>query len=141
MLEYVGKETMDLLITETGIEVEKNPKGTEQPSDEDQLFEEVSFDRCFYIYGGPEQLEVNFLFLKLSLIIEMIISFKLLNCNAVRNWKHCPAIMPFYSIEEKQSYHQNRNLCMRESLNKSSKFSVWMLKWRGMVQSWPKERK
>ncbi|XP_021287285.1 uncharacterized protein LOC110418786 [Herrania umbratica] len=57
VLEYVGKETMDLLITETGIEVEKNPKGTEQPSDEDQLFEEVSFDRCFYIYGGPEQLE------------------------------------------------------------------------------------
>ena len=59
MLEYVGKETMDLLITETGIEVEKNPKGTEQSSDEDQLFEEVSFDQCFYIYGGPEQLEVN----------------------------------------------------------------------------------
>ncbi|XVF01188.1 hypothetical protein REPUB_Repub04eG0067000 [Reevesia pubescens] len=57
VLEYVGKETMDLLITETGIEVEKNSKGTEQPSDEDQLFEEVSFDRCFYIYGGPEQLE------------------------------------------------------------------------------------
>ena len=60
VLEYVGKETMDLLITETGIEVENNPKGTEKPSDEDQLFEEVTFDRCFYIYGGPEQLEVNF---------------------------------------------------------------------------------
>ncbi|XVE49134.1 hypothetical protein DITRI_Ditri01bG0057900 [Diplodiscus trichospermus] len=57
VLEYVGKETMDLLITETGIEVEKNPKSTEQPSDEDQLIEEVNFDRCFYIYGGPEQLE------------------------------------------------------------------------------------
>ncbi|OMP01575.1 hypothetical protein COLO4_11733 [Corchorus olitorius] len=57
VLEYVGKETMDLLITETGIDVEKNPKGNEQPSDDDQLFEEVSFDRCFYIYGGPEQLE------------------------------------------------------------------------------------
>ncbi|XWS67981.1 hypothetical protein CRYUN_Cryun04dG0051000 [Craigia yunnanensis] len=57
VLEYVGKETMDLLITETGIEVEENPKCTEQPSDEDQLFEEVSFDRSFYIYGGPEQLE------------------------------------------------------------------------------------
>ncbi|XVF45203.1 hypothetical protein PTKIN_Ptkin02bG0186100 [Pterospermum kingtungense] len=57
VLEYVGKETMDLLISETGIEVEKNPKGTEQPSDEDRLLEEVSFDRCFYIYGGPEQLE------------------------------------------------------------------------------------
>ncbi|XVE66894.1 hypothetical protein DITRI_Ditri08aG0116600 [Diplodiscus trichospermus] len=57
VLEYVGKETMDLLITETGIEVENKPKGTDQPSDDDQLFEEVSFDRCFYIYGGPEQLE------------------------------------------------------------------------------------
>ncbi|KAK5774559.1 hypothetical protein PVK06_042414 [Gossypium arboreum] len=57
VLEYVGKETMDLLINETGIEVEKNSKGTEHLSDEDQSVEEVSFDRCFYIYGGPEQLE------------------------------------------------------------------------------------
>uniref|UniRef100_A0A2C9UFV4 DUF7798 domain-containing protein n=1 Tax=Manihot esculenta TaxID=3983 RepID=A0A2C9UFV4_MANES len=44
VLEYVGKETMDLLITET-------------EADEDRLLEEVTFDRCFYIYGGPEQLE------------------------------------------------------------------------------------
>lgn len=59
MLERVGKETMDLLITETGMEVDKNPEA-EQQADEEQLFEEVSFDRCFYIYGGPEQLEVPF---------------------------------------------------------------------------------
>ena len=60
MLEYVGKETMDLLISETGIEVEKaNTEGGEQ-KDEDQLSEEVTFDRCFYIYGGPEQLEVTY---------------------------------------------------------------------------------
>ncbi|OAY25448.1 uncharacterized protein LOC110605319 [Manihot esculenta] len=57
VLEYVGKETMDLLITETGIEVEKNSKDIEREADEDQLLEEVTFDRCFYIYGGPEQLE------------------------------------------------------------------------------------
>ncbi|KAK4562956.1 hypothetical protein RGQ29_005438 [Quercus rubra] len=57
VLEHVGKETIDLLITETGIEVEKNSKETEQQTDEDQLYEEVTFDRCFYIYGGPEQLE------------------------------------------------------------------------------------
>ncbi|KAF3435679.1 hypothetical protein FNV43_RR22770 [Rhamnella rubrinervis] len=57
VLELVGKETMDLLISETGIEVEKNSKDAEQETNEDQLFEEVSFDRCFYIYGGPEQLE------------------------------------------------------------------------------------
>ncbi|RYR32230.1 hypothetical protein Ahy_A10g046818 isoform E [Arachis hypogaea] len=57
VLEYVGKETMDLLISETGIDVEKpNTEGGEQ-KDEDQLSEEVTFDRCFYIYGGPEQLE------------------------------------------------------------------------------------
>ena len=30
----------------------------EEENDEDQLSEEVTFDRCFYIYGGPEQLEV-----------------------------------------------------------------------------------
>ncbi|XP_019166018.1 PREDICTED: uncharacterized protein LOC109161907 [Ipomoea nil] len=57
VLEQLGKETMDLLISETGIEVEKQTKETEGIVDEDQLFEEVTFDRCFYIYGGPEQLE------------------------------------------------------------------------------------
>lgn len=56
VLEYVGKETIDLLISETGIEVEKASK----EGDGDQLSEEVTFDRCFYIYGGPEQLEVTF---------------------------------------------------------------------------------
>lgn len=54
VLEQVGKETMDLLISETGILVDKKSDGNE---DEDQLLEEISFDRCFYIYGGPEQLE------------------------------------------------------------------------------------
>ncbi|KAM7479225.1 hypothetical protein LguiA_027438 [Lonicera macranthoides] len=57
VLELVGKETVDLLISETGIEVEKNKAKGDQQTDEDQLFEEVTFDRCFYIYGGPEQLE------------------------------------------------------------------------------------
>ncbi|XP_052201977.1 uncharacterized protein LOC127807854 [Diospyros lotus] len=57
VLELVGKETIDLLITETGIEVEKNSDKAHSQHDEDQLFEEVTFDRCFYIYGGPEQLE------------------------------------------------------------------------------------
>ncbi|CAK7329793.1 unnamed protein product [Dovyalis caffra] len=57
VLEYVGKETMDLLITETGIEVEKNSKNSGKGTNEDHLLEEVTFDRCFYIYGGPEQLE------------------------------------------------------------------------------------
>lgn len=59
VLELVGKETVDLLISETGIEVEKNKEEGDQQTDEDQLFEEVTFDRCFYIYGGPEQLEVG----------------------------------------------------------------------------------
>ncbi|XP_071716700.1 uncharacterized protein [Rutidosis leptorrhynchoides] len=55
VLEYVGKETVDLLINESGMEVDKN---TGQGGlEEDQLLEEVTFERCFYIYGGPEQLE------------------------------------------------------------------------------------
>ncbi|KAL9174090.1 hypothetical protein ABFS82_02G029700 [Erythranthe guttata] len=54
VLEQVGKETMDLLISETGMQVDKNSGVI---IDEDQLFEEITFDRCFYIYGGPEQLE------------------------------------------------------------------------------------
>ncbi|CAH9100441.1 unnamed protein product [Cuscuta europaea] len=52
VLERLGIETMDLLISETGIEVDKQTKETEGDVDE-----EVTFDRCFYIYGGPEQLE------------------------------------------------------------------------------------
>ncbi|RID72224.1 hypothetical protein BRARA_C04127 [Brassica rapa] len=52
VLEFVGKETMDLLITETGLGVDKDGEGFK-----DQTIEEVTFDRCFYIYGGPEQLE------------------------------------------------------------------------------------
>ncbi|CAD5318612.1 unnamed protein product [Arabidopsis thaliana] len=52
VLEFVGKETMDLLITETGIGAEKD-----RVDFKDQVLEEVTFDRCFYIYGGPEQLE------------------------------------------------------------------------------------
>lgn len=66
VLELVGKETMDLLITETGIEIEKSPNEVEEKAGEDQLFEEVTFDRCFYIYGGPEQLEVTSLCLELD---------------------------------------------------------------------------
>ncbi|KAI8554396.1 hypothetical protein RHMOL_Rhmol05G0095500 [Rhododendron molle] len=57
VLELVGKETMDLLITETGIQVEGNLKEGQPQDRDDQMFEEVTFDRCFYIYGGPEQLE------------------------------------------------------------------------------------
>ncbi|XP_058215050.1 uncharacterized protein LOC131326322 [Rhododendron vialii] len=57
VLELVGKETMDLLITETGIQVEGNLKEGQPRDHDDQMFEEVTFDRCFYIYGGPEQLE------------------------------------------------------------------------------------
>lgn len=58
MLEYVGKETVDLLITESAMEIDKNAGEGGHEAEEDQLLEEVTFDRCFYIYGGPEQLEV-----------------------------------------------------------------------------------
>ncbi|PPR87021.1 hypothetical protein GOBAR_AA33678 [Gossypium barbadense] len=94
------KETMELLINETGIEPEMNTKRNEQSSEEDRLLEEVSFNQCFYIYGGPEQ-----------------------------NWNHYPAITPFYLIEEKQHYHPNRNPCMRESLKKSNQFSLPNPEW------------
>ncbi|KAH9296751.1 hypothetical protein KI387_028433 [Taxus chinensis] len=57
VLEFVGRETIDLLATETGIEIEKDERETEQGGGEEQFSEEATFDRCFYIYGGPEQLE------------------------------------------------------------------------------------
>ncbi|XP_021738494.1 uncharacterized protein LOC110704991 [Chenopodium quinoa] len=56
VLENVGKETMDLLISETGMEVDKKFDGDDHESHDNQ-YEEMTFDRCFYIYGGPEQLE------------------------------------------------------------------------------------
>jgi hypothetical protein len=69
VLERVGKETMELLIEETGLQVEKISDGeVDHPHiDEEQLEEDVTFDRCFYIYGGPDQLEVpqSFLYAEL----------------------------------------------------------------------------
>ncbi|KAG0495212.1 hypothetical protein HPP92_006206 [Vanilla planifolia] len=56
VLERVGKETIERLIAETGLEVEKSPKKADQHVDEEP-FEEITFDRCFYIYGGPDHLE------------------------------------------------------------------------------------
>jgi hypothetical protein len=57
VLERVGKETMEFIIEETGMDVDKGT-GEGDPQTEEEQFEEVSFDRCFYIYGGPDQLEV-----------------------------------------------------------------------------------
>ena len=68
VLELVGKEAIDLLITETGIDIDGNTKKAQPQDDEDQLFEEVTFDRCFYIYGGPEHLEVTFFISLLNII-------------------------------------------------------------------------
>lgn len=55
MLERAGKETMELIISETGFDVDNDLKNVQSLPDEQ--FEEVTFDRCFYIYGGPDHLE------------------------------------------------------------------------------------
>ncbi|XP_066313125.1 uncharacterized protein [Miscanthus floridulus] len=57
VLERVGKETMEFIVEETGMEVDKGSNGEGDQQTEEEQFEEVSFDRCFYIYGGPDQLE------------------------------------------------------------------------------------
>ncbi|KAL6843573.1 hypothetical protein ACP4OV_026635 [Aristida adscensionis] len=57
VLERVGKETMDFIVEETGMEVDKGSTGEGDQQTEEEQFEEASFDRCFYIYGGPDQLE------------------------------------------------------------------------------------
>ncbi|KAL9267611.1 hypothetical protein AKJ16_DCAP26061 [Drosera capensis] len=56
VLENVGKETMELLISETGMKIESNFHEIDSQAG-DPLYEEMTFDRCFYIYGGPELLE------------------------------------------------------------------------------------
>ncbi|KAL7605455.1 hypothetical protein Lser_V15G18478 [Lactuca serriola] len=58
VLEYVGKEIVDLLIAESGMEVDKNGGEGGHGTEDDQLLEEITFNRCFYIYGGPEHLEL-----------------------------------------------------------------------------------
>ncbi|TVU45145.1 hypothetical protein EJB05_04620 [Eragrostis curvula] len=57
VLERVGKETMEFIVEETGMEVDKGDVAEGDKQTEEEPFEEVSFDRCFYIYGGPDQLE------------------------------------------------------------------------------------
>lgn len=62
MLERVGKETMEFIVEETGMEIDKGNTAEGDQQTEEEPFEEVSFDRCFYIYGGPDQLEVMLCF-------------------------------------------------------------------------------
>ncbi|MCO5579605.1 hypothetical protein L7F22_033462 [Adiantum nelumboides] len=59
VLEYVGKEAIDLIATEAGIQLEDHPKPVDGDmiENDEQFADDVTFDRCFYIYGGPEQLE------------------------------------------------------------------------------------
>ncbi|KAG0593310.1 hypothetical protein KC19_1G320400 [Ceratodon purpureus] len=58
-LEYVGKETLDILASETGFDLETDEKSPEEESTGkvESYTEDVTFDHCFYIYGGPEHLE------------------------------------------------------------------------------------
>lgn len=60
-LEYVGRETLDILASETGFELETDEKDSEEkvPGVVENYTEDVTFDRCFYIYGGPEHLQVD----------------------------------------------------------------------------------
>ncbi|GMH16656.1 hypothetical protein Nepgr_018497 [Nepenthes gracilis] len=52
VLENVGKETMELLILETGIAVESSSNEADRQADGDPSTQMTS-DRCFYRYGGP----------------------------------------------------------------------------------------
>lgn len=73
MLEAIGKETAEIIAAETGMELERDDataehgggharallEGPEGAEEKEELEEdEATFDRCFYIYGGPEHLEV-----------------------------------------------------------------------------------
>lgn len=58
-LEYVGRETLDILASETGFDLETDEKVSEEEitGEVESYTEDVTFDRCFYIYGGPEHME------------------------------------------------------------------------------------
>ncbi|KAH7373071.1 hypothetical protein KP509_17G035700 [Ceratopteris richardii] len=76
VLEYVGKEAIDLIATEAGIQLEDDPKPTDGDiiDNEEQFADDFTFDRCFYIYGGPEQLEE----------LEALANHHLLLCNRAK---------------------------------------------------------
>ncbi|KAJ8485822.1 hypothetical protein OPV22_018307 [Ensete ventricosum] len=76
VLEWVGKETMDLLIAETGLQFEKSHNEVHQEDDEEQL-EEVTLAGAF-------------------IFIDVLI--------CLRNWKHCQAIMLCCLTGEKQNF-------------------------------------
>jgi hypothetical protein len=124
MLERVGKETMELIIDETGMEVEKDTGEGDQQTEEEP-FEEVSFDRCFYIYGGPDQLEVRLLFLHSFHAIEFqLLHFYPYICDLfhTRSWKHCQATMRWYLIGKSQNLLRSRKHIMMERLKKYNRF-------------------
>jgi hypothetical protein len=50
------------IVEETGTEIDKGNTAEGDQQTEEESFEEVSFDRCFYIYGGPDQLEMRLCF-------------------------------------------------------------------------------
>lgn len=60
-MEYVGRETLDILASETGFDLETDEKVSEEEitGEVESFTEDVTFDRCFYIYGGPEHMEVS----------------------------------------------------------------------------------
>ena len=60
-MEYVGKETLDILASETGFDLETDEKSPEEETTGkvESYTEDVTFDHCFYIYGGPEHLGVG----------------------------------------------------------------------------------
>lgn len=62
MLEYVGKETLDMLAAEAGIDFDNDLASSKEGAGaaSETYNEDVSFDHCFIIYGGPEHLEVSF---------------------------------------------------------------------------------
>jgi hypothetical protein len=81
VLERVGKETMEFIVEETGMEVDKGSAGEGDQQTEEEQFEEVSFDRCFYIYGGPDQLEVTLCFPKFIVrFVSIFAPFSLVEC-------------------------------------------------------------
>jgi len=51
---------LDILASETGFDLETDEKGPEEETtgEVESYTEDVTFDRCFYIYGGPEHMEV-----------------------------------------------------------------------------------
>ncbi|GLJ41842.1 hypothetical protein SUGI_0866190 [Cryptomeria japonica] len=97
VLEFVGKETIDLLATDTGIDIEKDEK------DERERLSKVKL---------RNNAQKKLLLIDSFTFVDVLSSW--------RSWKVCPIIMNYYGIEQEQDYWGKIKLLLIECSSRSN---------------------